>query len=349
MVSSALWTDYDNDGYFDLLLAGEFMPVTIVKNDNGKLKSDSAIKLPGSGGWWNSIAGADFDNDGDIDYIAGNLGLNSRFKATPEKPLCIYAKDFDKNGRIDPVLCYYVNDKNYIYPTRDEMIRQISSMRGRFETYESFANVTLTESFTPAELKDAVVVKVESTESAYFENLGNGNFARKSLPIQAQFAPIYGMLTEDFDNDGLMDVLVAGNSYATETSTGRYDAMRGLVLKGKGNGDFEVLPTEGNGLAADRDVKSLVQINTKQNRLLLVANNNDKMESYTVNSKNTRSAPAKLHDAYAIVQLKNGRTYKQEFYYGSNYLSQSSRQVIWGDKVQSIVFYDDKNQKRIVQ
>ncbi len=160
------------------------------------------------------------------------------------------------------------------------MIRQISSMRGRFETYESFANVTLTESFTPAELKDAVVVKVESTESCYFENKGNGKFARKPLPIQAQFAPIYGMLTEDFDNDGLMDVLVAGNSYATETSTGRYDAMRGLVLKGKGNGDFEVLSTEATGLAADKDVKALVQISTKKNRLLLVANNNDKMESY---------------------------------------------------------------------
>lgn len=350
MVSGALWTDYDNDGWVDLLLAGEFMPITIVPNQNGKLKHESSIKVKGSGGWWNSIVAADFDQDGDIDYIAGNLGLNSRFRATPEKPLCVYAKDFDKNGRIDPVLCYYLNDTNYIYPTRDEMIRQINSMRGRFETYKSYAKVTFEESFMPSELKDALVLKIECTETSYFENLGGGNFLRKSLPIQAQFAPVYGMLTDDFNNDGQIDVLVAGNSYATETSTGRYDAMRGFLLTGKGNGNFGEFPMEATGLAADKDVKALVQINLKKGHgLLLVANNNDKSESYIINRKVNRAITARPNEVYAVVQLKNGSSYKHEFYYGNNYLSQSSGKIIWNSSIRSVDFYDYRNHKRTVQ
>lgn len=350
MVSGAIWTDYNNDGWIDLLLAGEFMPITLVPNHNGKLKHESFIKIKGSGGWWNSIAAADFDQDGDIDYIAGNLGLNSRFRATPEKPICVYAKDFDKNGRIDPVLCYYINDKNYIYPTRDEMIRQINSMRGRFETYKSYADVTFEESFMPSELEDALVMKIECTESSYFENLGSGNFSRKSLPMQAQFAPVYGMLTGDFNNDGSTDVLIAGNSYATETSTGRYDAMRGFLLTGKGNGNFDVFPMDATGLAADKNVKALVEVNLKKgNNLLLVANNNDKLESYIINRMDNRVITAGPNEVHAIVKLKNGDSYKKELYYGNNYLSQTSGKIVWTANIKSIDFYDDKNHKRTVQ
>jgi len=148
MVTSALWTDYDNDGWIDLMLVGEFMPITFIKNENGKLAVNSPITIDHSQGWWNSIAAADFDEDGDIDYIVGNLGLNTRHKASTKEPLCIYAKDFDKNGRLDPVMCYYVDGKNYIYPTRDEMIKQVASMRGRFQSYKDFASVTFEESFT---------------------------------------------------------------------------------------------------------------------------------------------------------------------------------------------------------
>ena len=173
-----------------------------------------------------------FDNDGDIDYVVGNLGINSRNKASIKEPLCIYAKDYDKNGLIDPVMCYYVNGKNYIYATRDEMIKQINSMRGRFSSYADYAKVTFEESFLPDEIKDAYVVKAECLESSYFENLGNGKFTRKALPLEAQFAPVFGMLTGDYNNDGNIDILMAGNSYATEASTGRYDAMTGLLLAG---------------------------------------------------------------------------------------------------------------------
>ena len=159
MVTSALWTDYDNDGWTDLMLVGEFMPITFIKNKNGKLAVNSPITIDHSQGWWNSIAAGDFDEDGDIDYIIGNLGLNTRFKASAKEPLCIYAKDFDKNGRIDPVMCYYVQGKIISIPPRDEMIKQVAAMRGRFQSYKDFASVTFEESFTKAGTKRCIGCK----------------------------------------------------------------------------------------------------------------------------------------------------------------------------------------------
>jgi len=164
------------------------MPITFLKNNSGKLASSFPITINHSQGWWNSITAADFDEDGDIDYIIGNLGLNTRHKASTKEPLCIYAKDFDKDGRLDPIMCYYVDGKNYVYPTRDEMIKQVPAMRGRFQSYKDFASVTFEESFTRQELSDALVVKSECFESSYLENKGNGKFERRALPLECQVA-----------------------------------------------------------------------------------------------------------------------------------------------------------------
>ena len=346
MVTAALWSDYDNDGWNDLVLVGEFMPITIIKNDKGK-KFNPPFIIEHSQGWWNSIVAGDFDNDGDIDYIAGNLGLNSRHKASPDKPLCIYAKDYDKNGLIDPVMCYYVNGENYIYPTRDEMIKQIASMRIRFASYEDYATANFSKSFTADEIKDAYIVRSECFESSYFENKGSGKFVRKSLPAQAQFAPIFGMVAGDYNDDGNMDVLLAGNSYATEASTGRYDAMTGLLLAGDGKGNFKPLNSAVTGFKADGDVKSLVKINTVDgNKMLLVGNNSGKMETYRLSKNNNTTIAVKNTDAFAIIHKKNGQSYRQEFYYGSNYLSQSSRSISVGKEVTSVIIYDAKGNKR---
>ena len=346
MVSSALWTDYDNDGWNDLVLAGEFMPITIIKNAKGK-KFNSPFTIEHSQGWWNSIVAGDFDNDGDIDYVAGNLGLNSRHKASPDKPLCIYAKDYDKNGLIDPVMCYFVEGKNYIYPTRDEMIRQINSMRSRFPSYKDYASATFEESFRPEEIADAYVVKSECFESSYFENMGNGKFARKSLPAEAQFAPIFGMLTGDYNGDGNLDVLMTGNSYATEASIGRYDAMTGLLLTGDGKGNFRPVNSAATGFKADDDVKSLAKIfSADGTEMLLVGNNSGKMEAYQYSKNQNIHIAVKNTDAYAIIHKKNGQSYRQEFYYGSNYLSQTSRMLAVGKDVTSVIIYDTQGNKR---
>ena len=346
MVSSALWSDYDNDGWNDLIITGEFMPITFIKNENGK-SFHSPFTIDHSQGWWNSIVAGDFDNDGDIDYVAGNLGLNSRHKASPDKPLCIYAKDYDKNGLIDPVMCYFVNGENYIYPTRDEMIKQIASMRVRFASYKDYAKADFKESFTPDEIKDAYVVKSECFESSYFENTGNGKFVRKSLPAEAQFAPVFGMLTGDYNGDGNLDVLMAGNSYATEASTGRYDAMTGLLLAGDGKGNFKPVNSAATGFKADGDVKSLAKIfSVDGTEIILVGNNSGKMEAYQLNKNQTINIAVKSTDAYAVIHKKNGQSYRQEFYFGSNYLSQTSRMLQVGKDVTSVIIYDTNGNKR---
>jgi hypothetical protein len=347
MVSSALWTDYDNDEWPDLLVVGEFMPLIIIPNVRGKLMSEKTIEVPGSSGWWNSIGAGDFDEDGDIDYVCGNIGLNTRFRASADKPVCIYAKDFDKNGRIDPVLCYYIGDKNYVYATRDEMIRQINGMRGRFGTYQSYASATFEQSFLQEEIRGAQIYKMECAESSIFENKGGGRFERRSLPLQAQFAPIFGILTGDYNEDGYLDMLLAGNSYATEVSTGRYDALTGLMLAGNGKGQFEVKTARQTGWRAARDVKGLSElVNVKGENLVLAAGNNDSLEVYRRKIKTPKVVEVNMKDAFAIVKKKNGMSYRQEFYWGNNYLSQSSRNMVLSNSVDSVILFDANNNKR---
>jgi hypothetical protein len=340
MVTSALWTDYDNDGWIDLMITGEFMPVTFLKNTNGQFRNPKS-QIPNSSGWWNSISAGDFDEDGDIDYIVGNLGLNTRHKASSAEPLCVYAKDFDKNGRLDPVMCYYVQGKNYIYHTRDEMIKQINPIRARFQSYKDFASATFEESFAKKELKDALVVKGECFESSYLENKGNGIFERKALPLQCQFAPLFGMLTGDYDGDGHLDVLLTGNSYATEASTGRYDAMSGLLLKGDGKGNFKILNSNAKGIAA---------LTLPDNSsVMLVGNNAAPMEAYKLSNKQINVISWKQNDMYVLVHKKDGKTYKQESYKGSSYLSNSSDKIGIGKNVLSVTIVDDKMNKREIK
>lgn len=345
MVTSALWTDYDNDGWNDLILTGEFMPVTLIRNQKGKGFS-APVGIDHSKGWWNSIVAGDFDNDGDMDYVVGNLGLNSRYKATPREPLCVYAKDYDQNGLIDPVMCYFTEGKNYIYPTRDEMIRQISAMRARFPSYAAYAKTTFEESFLPGEIKRAFIVQSECFESSYFENKGNGRFVRKMLPVEAQFAPVYGMLAGDFNEDGNLDILLGGNAYGGEPSTGRYDAMTGLLLLGDGKGNFSSVMSAVSGFKADGDVKSVVSIpSSGGGNIILVGNNSGYMQAFRLEEKCVQ-IPVDPNDAYAIIRKKNGQYYKQEFYHGSNYLSQTSSTLQLSKEVAGVTIYDQKSLKR---
>ncbi|WP_181885114.1 VCBS repeat-containing protein [Pontibacter diazotrophicus] len=328
LVTSAIWTDFNQDKQVDLIVVGEWMPVTFFQNKNGVFTDVTAeTGLQHTSGWWNNITGADFDGDGDIDYVAGNLGLNSKYKGSAKEPVCIYAKDFDSNGSIDPILFYYIQGKNHPTHPRDGLTSQIVGMRKRFPTYAKYGEATLEDMFLEEELEDAYVVRGEYFKTSYMENLGNGKFKIKALPMQAQFGPVFGISTKDFDGDNKLDLLLIGNSYATEVLTGWYDGLIGLYLKGDGKGGFTPVSVNQSGFMVKEDGKALTEITSaKGETLVLAAVNQGPLRVFKTNNA-IANKPVKLEpqDAYGIVTTKDGKKQRYEFYYGGSYLSQGSR------------------------
>lgn len=351
MVSSALWSDYDSDGWTDLIVVGEFMQLEFFHNESGKLvRSTNTTGLRKTEGWWNSINGGDFDGDGDTDYIAGNLGKNHKYHASPDRPLCIYANDFDKDGNVDPVMCFYNDDENYIAHSRDELISQINAMRSRFKTYRSYAETPFEKSFLPEELESAYVVKSHNFASSYIENLGNGTFKMSDLPMSAQMGPVEGIVVRDLDHDGFEDVILTGNSYATEVATGRYDALKGVVLMGTGSGTFETIPLEKSGFINDYDASGLALIESRDGFQILVANNNGPLKVFAKSSgeEEKHKVFAQKETQFADIYLKNGTRIRKEFYFGSGYLSHSSRSVPLYGSIKEIKFTNTAGQTKIV-
>ena len=283
LVTAVLWTDYDSDGWEDLLVAGEFMPLRVFHNDSGTLKETTEeTGLPPTHGWWNSLAAGDFDADGDTDYLAGNLGLNSRYRATPDEPLCIYASDYDKNGSLDPVMCYYVQGENYLAHARDEINAQINPMRARFTTYAAYARVPFSEAFLPEELQAAYVVRSERFTSSYLKNTGNGTFTIQDLPTEAQVAPVKDIAVGDYNNDGQLDALLVGNDYTADVATGRYDASEGLYLQGNGQGGFEPIGAQSSGFWVKGDARSIVSLTLADGQpLWIVGSNSDSLRAFS--------------------------------------------------------------------
>ena len=345
MVTAALFTDFDKDGWQDLIVVGEFMPIRFFKNIKGNFKEITGqAGLINTGGWWNSLVAGDFDSDGDIDYVAGNLGLNGPYHASADGPVCIYAKDYDKNGRLDPVMCHYEAGKEYLVHARDDINKQIIPMRARFKDYNSYASVTFKDAFTPEEISDAYVVKAQTFASAYIENKGNGKFMMHQLPLQAQFAPVYGMICKDFNADGNLDVLCVGNSYSTEVQTGRYDAQGSIVLMGNGKGNFTVDRRPVNSIG---DNKSLVEmVSSDGSSLYAVGSNSDSLHLYRLNEAKQQLVSLNRDDAFALVTVRNGKQYRQEFYYGSSYLSQSGRHMTIAPNIKSVTIFNNLGNKR---
>ncbi len=345
MVSAALWTDFDADGRLDLIVTGEFMPLRLFRNNGaGFTEVTEAGGLSDSRGWWNSLIGGDFDADGDTDYLAGNLGLNTRFRTEADEPLSIYAADYDNNGTVDPVMAYYVQGENYIAHARDEMARQIPGIRNRFQTYGEYASAPFHESFLPSELSRAYVVRAQTFESSYFENLGGGKFRRKALPRQAQVAPVFGMQPGDFNRDGKLDVALVGNAYGVEPSHGPYDAFNGLVLLGDGTGAFETSASMESGFWADRDAKSLVRIHCPDHPdLLSVGNNDDSLQVFRIGIIAPEAFDQSAY-SYALLEREEGKTERVEFYHGQGYLSQPSRYFLPTGKIKRIRFFSRDGQ-----
>jgi len=281
MITDATWTDIDKDGDFDLLVVGEYMPIKVFVNERGKLidKTDESI-LQLTNGWWNRIKAADLDNDGDVDFVVANHGLNSRFKASEQKPLCMYINDFDKNGTIEQIICTFNGDISYPMVLRHDLTAQIPSLKKKYLKYEEYKNQTVQNIFTESELKEAVKLDVFELGTGILLNDGKGKFTFSRLPVEAQISPMYAIEIDDFDLDGNQDILLGGNLYNVKPEAGRYDASYGIFLKGDGHGKFIAVPSLNSGLKIDGEVRDFVMLKSKGRNLLLVARNNDSVSFY---------------------------------------------------------------------
>jgi hypothetical protein len=213
--------------------------------------------------------GGTFDGDGDQDLLVGNLGLNTKFRASPREPVEVYAHDYDQNGHLDPLLTYYLQGKQVLVAPRDLLAAQMPAIKKRFPDYQSYARATFTEAFSTEERRAAYHAHATELRSMYYENRGDGTWVLHPLPLEAQVSPVLDALVRDFNGDGYPDALLVGNFYATETIGGWYDASAGTLLMGTDRGRFRVHPAP--GLRADRDARRVVALNGTQ---VLVTNNN---------------------------------------------------------------------------
>ncbi|HEV8283892.1 MAG TPA: VCBS repeat-containing protein [Chitinophagaceae bacterium] len=342
LACDGLWTDFDNDGWPDLLLAGEWMPLKFLKNDHGKFKDVTATTgISNQLGWWNSIIAGDFDNDGDIDYVVGNLGQNSFYKATDRYPISVYAKDFDHNGVLECIPTKYIKDKvggnlkEFTTHTRDDVVDQMPFIKKRFLAYKDFAGATFDKLFMPDEIKDAMKFKANDLSSSFIRNNGNGTFSIEALPDIAQYSVINGMVADDFNGDGNLDVCASTNDYGTEPGNGRYDALNGLVLKGDGKGNFSPLSILQSGIYIHGNGKGLAKLKKGDSTYLLIATQNRGPVQIYKTKRSLKIISVAANDVYAIINFENGKKQKMEFYYGASFLSQSGRFFTLPDKVKS--------------
>jgi len=334
MVTDAIFSDFNNDGSSDLVVVGEFMPIVFFENKNGKFESVKDTGLENFTGWWNSIVAGDFDRDGDMDFMSGNLGMNNPFQVTTGHSLKVFAKDFDKNQSVDAIMACYIkrsltDSVKDLYPIHfwDELNSQSPKFRQQFLSYKQYAKATINDIFTKEDLADALILEANHMASSYIENLGHGKFKITALPQAVQIAPVNGMVVDDVDQDGNLDVLLVGNDYGNEVFIGRYDAFKGVVLKGDGKGSFTAISCMESGFKVDGDAKALTRLSTPSGDLFIATQNQDSLSVYSkakVQTKVFQFRPEST-DVSADLVFNDGRKQKVEFYYGAGFLSQSTR------------------------
>ena len=283
MITDATWADVDLDGDDDLVLVGEYMPMSIFLNESGKfINRTESFGLSDYSGWWNRVAAADLNGDGYVDFVVGNHGLNSRFKASPSKPITMYVNDFDKNGTMEQIICMYYEDKDYPIVLRHDLTSQIPSLKKKYLKYENFKDQKIESIFDAPTLAESIVLRVNLLQSGVFMNDGSGKFIWRSLPIEAQYSPVYAIHVSDFDKDGFPDLLLGGNLHRAKPEVGRYDASYGLYLRGDGKGGFTAIKSEQSGVKFDGEVRDYVDIDIGGNAYLLVIRNNEPSLLYRI-------------------------------------------------------------------
>ena len=277
MVTDAVWKDVDGDGRVDLVVVGEWMPVTIFHNaGSGKLVKKDVAGLEKSNGWWNRIIAGDFAGNGRVDFIVGNLGLNSRLQASENQPVTMYVKDFANNGFVQQIISYYNNGKPYPLTLRDDLLRSLPFLRGRYHNYADYAKQTVAEVFPRQNLNDAVVKSAYTFATTLVKNNGDGTFTMIPLPLAAQISPEYGILAADVDGDGKSDLLMAGNFDGVKPEIGMMSAGYGLYLRGDGKGHFTPVRALQSGFVVPGQARDIQRVRTRSGDIYIVSRNNDR-------------------------------------------------------------------------
>ncbi len=276
MVTDASWTDVDSDGDKDLVVVGDWMAINIFKNEKGKIQDP--VIIANSNGWWNRIVSADLDNDGDQDFVLGNWGLNTKFKATRERPLTMYVKDFDNNGKSEFIINWYPPMDTTAYPfmSKSELGAQMPALKKQVLKYGDYANKTYESLFSAEMRSDAVRYEANYMQTAILWN-NKGSYELEALPIQAQFSPVFGIVADDLDGDGKIDIWLGGNFYALKPQEGRHNASKGVFLKGNGGKSFTYIPYSECGIKVDGEVRDAGVIQVNGSKYLIVGRNNERV------------------------------------------------------------------------
>ena len=281
-VSAALWTDVDGDERLDLLLAGEWMPLTLYKNKGGSFERQ---EIPGTAGWWNCLAAGDLDRDGDPDFVGGNLGRNHPYLVSDSTPLRLYSYDFNASGRKEAVMTYYLQGQEVPVHFRNDLLNRLPGLKTRYTDYSSYARADWSSIFQASVREQAERIAVSDFSSVWLENR-DGVLLVHALPVEAQLAPVHGILVHDFNADGQADLLLSGNSTASETHTGNYDALNGLLLAGDGKGGFRSLSMVESGFYLPGEGRGLLLLQSaKGGALVVAARNNDFLKVFEASGR----------------------------------------------------------------
>ncbi len=348
MVTASIWTDFNNDHFLDLIVVGEMMNISIFKNDGKKLVNISEeAGLENTTGMWNSISSADFDQDGDTDYVIGNIGHNTFFDASPEHPVKLHYADFDQNGAVDPIFSIYEEGAYHPLASLDVLTQQLPKLKKTFLHYKTYAASTTEQVLDRVDISSMQTLTCEIQSTILLENLGSEQFAVKPLPLMAQVAPVKGMLTEDLNLDGLPDLILVGNEYNTEVVSGQFDASRGTVLLNEGDFQFRLIGAKESGLSTSGDARAMVKLGLGEDQLLfLVSNNNGSLENYLL-PKDEQAVFLSFQgeEMSAVLEFQNGKTQKLEYHIGNGYLSQQSKTFRLSPKVNTIYFLNAKGDR----